>query len=135
MASIRVRKLKGGQQAYLVRFRAADGSERSKQFARRKDAEHYAHLIEVDRQSGTFIDPRLGKITVSEWHARWWPTVTSLRPSTRLRDEASFRNHIEPVFGSTPLARVDRTALREWVAGLTLGSGQSPAPATTIKAV
>jgi len=135
MASIRVRKLSNGQQAYLVRFRAADGSERTKQFARRRDAERYAHLVEVDIDQGSFVDPRLGRMTVSEWHSRWWPTVTNLRPSTRLRDEATFHNHIAPTFGAVPLARVDRTSLREWVAGLSDPNGSALAPATTIKAV
>jgi len=92
-------------------------------------------LVEVDLDQGSFVDPRLGRITVSEWHARWWPTVTNLRPSTRLRDEASFRNHIEPTFGAIPLARVDRTSLREWVAGLSDPKRSALAPATTIKAV
>jgi hypothetical protein len=53
-----------------------------KEFALRRDAQHYAHLIDVDRGAGSYIDPRLGRITVAEWFERWWPTVTTLRPST-----------------------------------------------------
>ena len=90
MASIRTKRLSNGQSAYLVRFRSPDGSERTKQFRRRRDAERYANLIEIDRLHGNFVDPRLGKITVEEWFERWWPTVTNLRPSTRARDAASF---------------------------------------------
>lgn len=134
MASIRVKHLSSGKQAYLVRVRASDGKERTKQFARRKDAEHYAHLIEVDRGNGSYIDPRLGKITVAEWFERWWPSVTNLRPSTRARDEASFRIHVLPTFGTTALARVDRTSLRQWVAALSDPTGAGLAPATVTKA-
>ena len=104
-------------------------------FARRRDAEQFAHLIEVDRSQGSFVDPRLGKITVEEWFERWWPTVTNLRPTTRGRDEASFRNHVLPTFGSTPLSRVDRTSLREWVARLSDPDDGGLAPATVSKAV
>ena len=132
MASIRTRRLGNGKPAYLVRYRAADGKERSKQFARRREAEQFSHRVEIDRSQGSLVDPRLGKVTVDEWFARWWPTVTNLRPSTKARDEASFRNHVLVYFGSVPLARVDRTALREWVARLT-DSGL--APATVVKAV
>ena len=64
MASIRTKRLNNGKPAYLVRFRTPDGRERSKQFSRRRDAEHFAHVIEIDRQQGTFVDPRLGKLTV-----------------------------------------------------------------------
>jgi integrase len=135
VASIRTKRLSNGRSAYLVRFRAADGQERSRQFARRRDAERFAHLVEVDRSQGSFVDPRLGKITVGDWFERWWPTVTDLRPTTRARDEASFRNHVLPTFGSMPLSRVDRTSLREWVARLSDPDGGALAPATTTKAV
>lgn len=135
MASIRTRQLTNGKSAYLVRFRTADGHERSRQFARRRDAEHFAHLTEVDRAQGSFVDPRLGKITVAEWFERWWPTVTNLRPTTRARDEASYRTHIAPTFGSMQLARVDRTSAREWVARLSDPDHGALAPATVAKAV
>ena len=62
-----------------------------KEFALRRDAQHYAHLIDVDRGAGSYIDPRLGRITVAEWFERWWPTVTTLRPSTR-----GIRRHVLP---------------------------------------
>ena len=135
MASIRTKQLTNGKSAYLVRFRTADGHERSRQFARRRDAEHFAHLTEVDRAQGSFVDPRLGKITVAEWFERWWPTVTNLRPTTRARDEASFRTHIAPTFGTMQLARVDRTSAREWAARLSDPDEGALAPATVAKAV
>jgi hypothetical protein len=118
MASIRVRQMVNGENAYLVRFRTLDGKERTKQFKRRRDAERYAHVVEIDRSQGTFVDPRLGKITVGEWFDRWWPTVTTLRPKTRSRDEMIFRTQIRPTFGDTPIARIDRTSVREWAAKL-----------------
>jgi integrase len=133
MASIRVKRLSTGQSAYLVRFRAPDGKERTKQFKRKRDADRYAQLIEIDRAQGSFVDPRLGKLTVGEWWDRWWPTVHGLRATTRVRDEASFRTHARPTFGDVPLARVDRTSAREWVAALSARGDL--APATVVKAV
>jgi integrase len=135
VASIRTRTLTTGQSAYLVRFRGPDGVERSKQFKRKKDAERYASLVEVDLAQGGWVDPRLGRMTVEEWFDRWWPTATGLRPITRARDEASFRNHVLPTFGSTPLARLERTRLREWVQALSDPKGAGLAPATVVKAV
>ena len=61
--------------------------------------------------------------------------MTNLRPTTRARDEASFRNHVLPTFGSMPLSRVDRTSLREWVARLSDPDDGGLAPATISKAV
>ncbi len=66
MASIRVKRLSTGHSACLVRFRAPDGKERTKQFKRKRDADRYAQLIEIDRAQGSFVDPRLGKLTVGE---------------------------------------------------------------------
>jgi integrase len=135
VASIVTKRLSTGKAAYLVRFRSPDGVQRSKQFARRRDAERYANLVEIDISQGSWVDPRLGRITVEEWFERWWPTVTGLRPATRARDEASFRTHVLPVFGSTPLGRLDRTRLREWVTGLSDPDGKALAPATVVKTV
>ncbi len=60
MASVVEKRLSDGSRAYLVRFRTSDGKQRSKQFRRRREADAYANVIEVDRQSGALIDPRLG---------------------------------------------------------------------------
>jgi integrase len=135
VASIRIRSLSTGRNAYLVRYRGPDGKERSKQFKRRRDAERFASLVEVDLARGEWVDPRLGRITVEEWFERWWPTSTGLRLTTRARDEASFRNHVLPTFGSTPLARLDRTRLREWVRHLSDADGAGLAPASVAKTV
>ena len=135
MASVVDKQLSDGSKAYLVRFRTADGKQRSKQFKRRRDALAFANVTEVDRQHGTLVDPRLGRITVGEWWDQWWPTVTNLRPSTKARDEQFFRTHARPVFGSTPLGKLDRTALRAWVADLGSPDGSNLAPATIHRVV
>jgi hypothetical protein len=114
MASIVDKRLSDGSRAYLVRFRTADGRQRSKQF-RRKEAEAYLNLVEVDRLQGALVDPRLGRITVGEWWDQWWPTVAHLRPSTRARDAQFFRTHVRPVFGAVPRGKLDRTVLRSRV--------------------
>jgi len=80
-------------------------------------------FVEVDRMNGALVDPRLGRMTVDEWWCEWWPTVTNLRISTRSRDAQFYRTHVKPVFGDTPLAKLDHTALRMWVARLGSPSG------------
>jgi len=135
MASVVTKRLSDGSRAYLVRFRTSDGTQRSKQFKRRRDADAFMNVVEVDRLRGTLIDPRLGRETVAEWWDRWWPTVTSLRPSTRARDAQFFRSHVRPVFGGTALARLDRTTIRKWVASLGDPDGSHLAPATIHKVV
>ena len=135
MASVVKRALSDGSSAYLVRYRTPDGQQRSKQFPRRRDADQFANVVEVDRAQGTLIDPRLGRLTLDDWWRRWWPTVTNLRASTRVRDEGYYRLHISPTFGTTPLNKLDRTVLRQWVADLVDPDGDALAPATAQKAV
>ena len=135
MASIVEKRLCDGSRAYLVRFRTADGQQRSKQFKRKREADAYVSVVEVDRMSGALIDPRLGRITVAEWWDQWWPTVTNLRASTRARDAQFYKSHIRPAFGDTPLNKLDRTSLRSWLARLGSPHGANLAPATIHKVV
>jgi integrase len=135
MASIVEKRLQDGSRAYLVRYRTADGQQRSRQFKRKRDADAHVSLVEVDRLQGVLIDPRLGRVTVGEWWDRWWPTVTDLRPSTRARDAQFFRTHVRPTFGATPIGKLDRTALRAWVARLSSPAGSNLAPATIHRVV
>jgi integrase len=135
MASIVEKHLADGSRAYLVRYRTSDGQQRSRQFKRKKDAEAHVNLTEVDRLQGSLIDPRLGRITVAEWWDRWWPTVTNLRPSTKARDAQYFRTHALPTFGRTAIGKLDRTALRAWVAELGSRDGSNLAPATIHRVV
>jgi integrase len=135
VASIVEKVLNDGSKAYLVRYRTADGLQRSKQFRRKRDATAYVNVVEVDRMKGSLVDPRLGRITVSEWWDQWWPTVTNLRPSTRARDAQFFRSHVLPTLGTTPLGRLDRTTLRRWMVSLGDPDGPALAPATIHKVV
>ncbi len=84
---------------------------------------------------GSLVDPRLGRITVSEWWDQWWPTVTNLRPRTRARDAQFFRSHVLPTLGNTPLGKLDRTTLRRWMVSLGNPDGPALAPATIHKVV
>ncbi len=135
MASIVEKRLTDGSRAWLVRFRTADGKQRSKQFKRKRDADAYVSLVEVDRLHGNLIDPRLGRTTLAEWYDRWWPTVNNLRPSTRARDDQYFRSHALPYFGTTPLVMLDRTTLRAWTQKLSAPDGADLAPTTVQKVV
>ena len=83
------------------------------------------HKVESEKVRGELIDPRLGKVTVEDWIARWYPTVTSRR-TTMSRNEIVLRLHIVPRFGKVALSSLDRTTIREWIAEL-VASGMAPA--------
>ena len=118
VAYVVVKTLTSGRRAYLVRYKAPDGRRRSKQFARRKDADLFASTVEVEVAHGLYVDPAGGKETLSAWVARWWPTTVNLRETSRARDASVLRIHVLPAFGSVPLGRIEHVAIREWIAEL-----------------
>jgi len=124
MASIeKARSKRGG---YIVRYRGPDRKQRSQTFARHVDAKAFAESVETDVRRGTWTDPAGRKELLSDWHARWWATTVNLRPTTRARDDATWRNHVKPTFGGLPLGAIDHMAVAEWIAELSK-SGLAPA--------
>jgi integrase len=78
-------------------------------------------------RAGDWVDPKAGRITVSEWVKEWLAHYTSdLRDSTRVRAEGILLTHVEPRFGQLALARLDHASLQEWVTELT-AKGLGPA--------
>ena len=129
MASIE--RAKTQRSGYVVRYRGPDRKPRSKTFKRKADAESFLRTVEADVMRGTWVDPNAGKILLRDWGTQWWDTTVNLRPSTRARDNATYRNHIEPAFGAVPIASINHLAVRQWVAKL---SASGLAPATVHKA-
>ena len=132
MAWIVRKTLKSGNSVYLVRYRTVDGGARAKQFDRKRDADAFLHQVEAEKVRGELIDPRLGKITLADWVSRWFPTVTSVRPTTQSRNEICLRLYVLPRFGKVALASLDRTSMREWITEL---DAAGLAPATIHKTV
>ena len=105
MGSVRKVKHRSGKETWQARWRDPAGVDRSKNFLRKVDASHYLLSLESDKLRGRYTDPRLGRTKLAGWLAEWQSTRTNLSPQTRLRDEASIRNHVMPTFGSVAIGR------------------------------
>ena len=105
MGHIRRRKLDHGCTAYLARYRGPDGRERSKQFAKRADAERYLSAAEVTKAEGSWIDPARGRMRLREWLVRF---QESERQALRPQGE-SFGRHLVRV--GTPASVETRRSL------------------------
>lgn len=103
---------------WQVRYTDPTGRERSKNFARKADAERFLHTVQVDKLRGDWVDPRLARITFREWMERWWGTTSHLKQYTREGYESLLRVHILPRFGNVQLGRIRPVDVREWVSGL-----------------
>lgn len=120
-----VRKAPAG--GYLVRWRDPAGQQRKRLFTRKGDADRHAAQVETDKDRGTYIDPRAGRMTVGTYvEQRWLPALVHVRPTTRELYVQHLRVHLLPALGSRPLASVTRTDCRTFVAAL----AQKLAPST-----
>lgn len=90
------------------------GETRTALFERKADAERHDVSMQADISRGQYIDPRAGKITISEYAAQWRRNQLH-RDSTADMVERAFRLHILPVLGHLPLADARASHLRAWV--------------------
>ena len=127
MAHIRRRRLSTGKAAYLAVWRTPEGRERSRQFARRVDAQRWIHSVEVAKAEGRYVDLTDARQTLGDWAQRCWDPMTGhLAPKSKARSDEVLRVHVLPRFGSTPLARIDKVAIAEWTTELHRECGLSP---------
>ena len=112
---------------WRARYRAPDGTERSRTFGRRIDAERWLSSMEMGKARGEWIDPALGRITFGQWVDEWSTTIVDLRPSTRDRDLRAIRVHMLPVFGKVPLSRITNPMVRRFIADMLATGKHSPA--------
>lgn len=79
-------------------------------------------VLEGQKLTGEYIDPRAGQITVEDFAAIWWPTKeVSLEPGSRKSEGARLRNHIVALLGDLQLGEIDRLTVAGWVAQLLAG--------------
>ena len=125
---IKKRRTSAGEARYDVRLRSLDGTERSRTFRTRKEAERYERAQHTAIDKGVWVDPRSGRVTLATWAAEWQRTVVHLRPTTQRIYDANLRNHILPDLGDTELGKLTPSMLRAWVSGLTNKIGRHRRP-------
>lgn len=112
---------KRGPGRWRARYRAPDGRERSRTFARKADAERFLATVETDKSRGTWVDPRLSRTSIeSFWEEPLLPHLTSrIRPTTLDLYTMLWRRHLLRALGPRPLGTITRLDVEEFVARLT----------------
>ncbi len=130
MAHIQRRRTTTGEWRYDVRWRAGD-EERSKSFARRKDADAYKAKVEGDELVGLVADPRTGKVTfeayATDWLAGRVVDGRALSPSTRYGYERLRARNILPHLGPLPLRVITAERVRTGYGTVTANAGHDQA--------
>jgi integrase len=107
---------------WQARYRLPDGRQRSRQFARKVDAERFLRQLEHDQIRGTWVDPALGRVTFAEYAIEWSRSLGHLQPGTRANIAGRLSNHLLPYFGPMPLGAIRPADARAWVAEM-IGKG------------
>lgn len=94
-------------------------------YGTRAEAERIAGGEETQQRQPGAHDPRAGRITWGEWANTWWPERRA-EGATLYSDTSRVRTHVEPRWGRTQLAHIDRPAVQAWVRQMER-SGLSPA--------
>ena len=103
---------------WRARYRDAAGREHSRDFTRKVDAQNWLDSVTTAVTTGTYVDPRLSKITVDTWAPRWLATKVNLKPTTRVTYEILLHKHVLPAWRDTSLSGVTHEGVASWVAGL-----------------
>ena len=83
---------------WRARYRDAMGKEHSRHFARKVDAQAWLDDVTAAVRTGTYADPRRGRVTVREWAPRWLEGQAHLKPSTYERYAGIIREHVAPTW-------------------------------------
>ena len=106
---------------WRARYRDAHGKEHARHFNRKIDAQNWLDSVTTAMQTGVYVDPNRGKITIGDWSARWLDGQAHLKPSTHERYAGILREHVLPQWSAVQLidvthadvqARVSRLAAR-----------------------
>lgn len=99
---------------WRARYRDASRKEHARHFRRKVDAQAWLDEVTASKVTGTYVDPRAGRITLVEYFNKlvdrrlWKPgTVDSARQAV---DSTPFRD--------VPLQRITRVDLESWVADM-----------------
>ena len=110
---------------YRVRFRDPIGRPRSKTFVRKVDADRFAREVEVDKDRGSWIDPRMSEISLQTWSEAFPSSSLSLAPTSLQTYRRDLERYVLPALGDRRLSRLDADKIEQWL-GSELARGISP---------
>jgi integrase len=103
---------------WQARYGAPDGSERSKRFDRKTDAENWIKANGADIARGLWVDPKAGQITFKVFANSWMDQRTDIRATTSAKWRGLLDRHILPALGDSHLRDVTPSQVRQWFATL-----------------
>lgn len=101
---------------WRARYYDLAGKQQSRSFLRKAEAKNWIDEVSASIVTGTYVDPSLARIRVSEWCDLWLAGYAP-RAST-VRQAKVHVKHIKAGLGNYPLSAVKPSTVRVWVASL-----------------
>lgn len=102
---------------WRARYRDESGREHARHFDRKLDAQRWLDEVTTSVVTGTYVDPRAGKVTFRDYAGEWLG-MQPLRPTTLLKYEQCLRLNINPHIGDRTLATIRPSHIQAMVAAL-----------------
>jgi hypothetical protein len=83
---------------WRARYRDPSGRERTKQFARKVDAQRWLTETSQSLLEGRYVDPQAGRISLHDYGKEWLSRQVH-RPTTADQMEGVVRRYIDPHLG------------------------------------
>lgn len=99
---------------YRARYRDGRGREHAKHFDLKRDAQRWLDEVTTSVNTGQYVDPSRGRITV-EAVATVWSETPSWAESTRARNISILHAHVLPRWASVKLSDVQHEDVQAWV--------------------
>lgn len=130
MAKVEAYETRSGKR-WRVRYRTPDRRQTDKRgFLRKRDAQAWAHQLEVDKRRGAYVAPAAGRVSLGNYAQEWLDSKHKLKPSTRARYQVVLDTFIAD-HAAVALGDINRDLIRGWVADLR----RTHAPATVHKTI
>ena len=132
MATIEPYPTKTGKR-YRVRYRTPDHRQTTKRgFKTKRDAEAFANTVEVQKLSGEYVAPILGRVPLADLAPEWLLRKESdVAPSNYRTLESAWRTHVRPLWGQTKIVEIEPAGVERWIADMTR---RGCSPTTVIRA-
>jgi integrase len=111
MASIQKR----ANGSWRARYRDEAGKEHARHFTRKVDAQRWLDEVTASVVTGTYVDPKAGRITFDAWF-RQWSALQAWAPMTVVQGDLVRRS---VPFGDVPLAQLRTSHLQAWTKSMT----------------
>lgn len=98
-------------------WRDPAGTQRSKVFTTKKDANAFLAETESSKTRGLYVSPHAGRTTFGA-HAEAWAASWNTEQTTTARDRSVMRTHVLPQWESWPLGKIDHLSIQSWVTEL-----------------